>query len=52
MLFICLFTYCDDVAIDEDRVSALSAITVRDNGTFFLKDVVLKETYYTNRLRL
>lgn len=41
MLFICLFTYCDAV-IDEDRVSALSAITVRDNGTFFLKDVLYK----------
>lgn len=50
MLLISLFTYCDDV-IGEDRVSSLSAVTVRDNGVFFLKDVVLKETYYTNRLR-
>lgn len=51
MLFISLFTYCDDVVIVEDRVSSLSAVTIRDNGIFFLKDVVLKETYYTTRIR-
>lgn len=44
MLFISLFTYCDDVVIVEDRISSLSAVTVRDNGIFFLKVVVLKET--------